>query len=185
MIVKNPGSSHYQVPSSHSTISASTTKYQGPHTGPHQHHGSKIKHTYTSENPTNLSIHHQQLLNHTTGHSKISQSILNQIQHTQQVNPSAATMLLNNLLVNLNEKENTHQSFLQTFNSGAGAGLSGNEASASNALYQFLKSKNLSKEVAKKRGVDHFSLGKDIKSFSQTGSRAYIDPKEIQFDDCR
>jgi len=51
-------------------------------------------------------------------------------------------MLLSNLLQNLNDKENTHQSFLQTFNS---TGLKSD--TATNALYQYLKNKHMNKEL--------------------------------------
>lgn len=64
----------------------------------------------------------------------------------------------------MNDKENS-QSFLQTFN--------GSNETATNALYQYLKSKHLNKDAQKRPSNEHLGMSKNP-------SRAYIDINELK-----
>lgn len=90
----------------------------------------------------------------------------------------AATLLLNNLLQGMTEKEN------QVLSQSMGAAKrSANETADSHALYQFLKSKHLSKEI-QQRLIQRDSSSKEMpKSLGKSGSKAYIDIHELKNQD--
>jgi hypothetical protein len=119
-------------------------------------------------------------------HGNNTQNLLNNTNSNlnSSGNTSAATLLLTNLLQNLSDKENNNnhyqKSLIQT------QGLKSD--SSTNALYQFLKNKHLSREIQKRGGSTNNesfvgATHQSMKQMSKTGSRACIDLNDLKKED--